>query len=89
MAKHHQFLNKTQQGIVRRFYDHKSGIHLTKLQELLSDLAVSDDPKAAAKLWTRVEEYLGKVGAEPAAIAKVLATKDLKALATLVGKLSP
>ncbi len=87
MAKH-QFLNKAQQGIVRRFYDHKSGIHLTKLQELLSDLAVAEDPKAIAKLWPRIEEYLGKVGAEPSAVAKVLATKDLKTLAALIGKLS-
>lgn len=83
-----QHLSKHQQGIVRRFYEHKGGIHVTKLLEITSDLAVNTDEKAGAKLWARAREYMEKLGVEPATIEKIAGTKNLKALGELVGKLS-
>ena len=87
MAKH-QHLSRYQQGIVKRYYAHADTITLTKLAELVSDLAVAESPSATAKLWTKAEAALAKAGVEPAKAAKVIATRDLKALAALVGELS-
>lgn len=83
-----QHLSKYQQGIVRRFYEHKGGIHVTKLLEITSDLAVCTDEKAAGKLWARAREYMEKLGVEPATIEKIAGAKNIKALGELVGKLS-
>jgi hypothetical protein len=87
MAKH-QNLSKYQQGIVRRYYEHHDAIHVTRLMELVSELAVAADAKAAGKLWTRVETALKQTAMPPERVAALLASKDLKALAEAVGKLA-
>ena len=88
MAKHHQNLSKYQQGIVRRYYEHHDAIHVTRLMELVSELAVADDAKAAGKLWARAETALKQTSIPPATIAALVTTKDVKALAEAVAKLS-
>ncbi|CAN5739648.1 hypothetical protein BH11PLA1_BH11PLA1_06910 [soil metagenome] len=87
MAKH-QNLSPHQQKIVNRFYDHKETIHLTKLQELSSDVLLAETPAAAAKLWKRIEDYLTKFGIAPEKIAAVVGGKDAAGLGKLVNDLS-
>jgi hypothetical protein len=84
----HQNLSKYQQGIVRRYYDHHDTIHLTKLMELVSELAVATEAKAAGKLWTRVETALKQTDVPAATAAAVVAGRDVKQLAELVAKLA-
>lgn len=83
-----QYLSKHQQGIVNRYYAHADARVMHKLQELVSDLYLASDEKSAAKLWKNVETSLGHSGLDPAKIARVLESKDVKALAALVAQLS-
>jgi hypothetical protein len=86
-----QYLSHHQQGIVRRYYDHIDTLTLSKLAELVSDLAVVDGGpmgKPAAKLWTRAKAALAKAGVEPARIDAIAGAGDVAALAALVGELS-
>ena len=83
-----QNLSRYQKGIVNRYYEHADTITLTKLQETVSDLYLATGDKVAAKLWKTAETALAKTGADPARIAKILADRNVVALATLVGELS-
>ena len=83
-----QHLSRYQKGIVSRYYEHADTITLTKLQEAVSDLYLAPGDKAATKLWKSAETALAKTGADPARVAKILADRNVVALATLVGELS-
>lgn len=79
---------KHQQGIIRRFYEHRDSTLLTRLAELTSDLAMVPEEKKATTLWKRTAEALAKAGANPAQAERIVAGRDIKALAALVGELS-
>lgn len=85
-----QHLSRYQQGIVRRFYLHRGSILLTRLQELVSDLALAEGTKADT-LWKRAGETLGKLETEPplpkSRIELILSNRDVSGLAKLVGEL--
>ena len=86
MAKH-QHLTKHQQGIVNRYYANHETIHINKLMELVSELAVAEGKKVAP-LWKRAETALKQAGVEEAKIRAIVDAADLKKLAELVGKLA-
>jgi hypothetical protein len=86
MARH-QNLTKHQQGIVKRYYANHDTIHLTKLMELVSELAVAEPGKKADGLWTRVGTALNQTGLEEAKYRPIVDAKDVRKLAELVGKL--
>lgn len=85
-----QHLSRYQQGIVRRFYLHRGSIQLTRLQELVSDLALAEGKKADV-LWKRAGETLSKMETEPplpaSRIDLILSNRDVSGLARLVGEL--
>ena len=83
-----QHLSAHQQKIVKRYYNNLDAISLAKLSELVSDLAVTTEPKKAEKLWERAALALDKTDADKAAVKKVIDAKSVKGLAELVGKLS-
>jgi hypothetical protein len=83
-----QHLSAYQQKIVKRYYEHIDTISITKVAEAATELYLCTDPKKAEKLWASVEKALEKTAASDAAIQRVLKTRDVKALAELVGKLS-
>ncbi|MBL0921840.1 MAG: hypothetical protein IBJ10_06900 [Phycisphaerales bacterium] len=83
-----QHLSRYQQGIVNRYYDNKDTIVVTRLAEIVSDLALCDSEKKAAALWKRAETALAAVKADPVRSRTVLGAKDVKGLAALVGELS-
>lgn len=85
MAKGQEY-SKTQTKIIGRYYDHLDSITAQKLGELVSELAVCDDPKKAEKLWTRARLALAKTKLNKIEIEKVLTAKDIAALAKLVSK---
>ncbi|MBX3365928.1 MAG: hypothetical protein KF912_01265 [Phycisphaeraceae bacterium] len=86
MAK--QELSSTQRKIVDRYYSNLDTISLTKLQEAVSELYLAETDKKKDKLWKTVETALAKFPEVEARAAAVLRTKDIKALAELVQKLS-
>lgn len=85
-----QNLSRYQTGIVRRYYNNRAAIQVTRLQELTSDLAVAEGKKAET-LWKRTENTLRTLETEPplpgSRIDALLESRDIAALATLVGEL--
>jgi hypothetical protein len=80
-------LTPYQRGIVKRYYENLDAIALSRLQELVSELAVAAE-KDRPRLWKRVEQALGKAGVPPSRAAHVLASRDVTVLARLVGELA-
>jgi len=76
-----------QKKIVDRYYDNRETIALTKLMEIVSDLALAETPAKQGKLWSRAEAHLKALKANPARIEKVLADRDPKQLAALATEL--
>ncbi len=84
MAQH---FSKHQQGIVRRYYEHQDTIRSNRLSELVSELAVSESPSAATKLWGKAQVELMRAGADATRVANVVGQRDLEGLAKLVQQL--
>lgn len=86
MAKQ-QNLTKYQQGIVSRYYEHKEGLNLSKLQELVTELYLAESAKAKDKLWERAEAAMKSAQVASPVIAKILAGRDVKLFATELEKI--
>ena len=83
-----------QRKIIDRYYANIDTIQLTRLQELVSEiyLASADAPasgpsKKADVLWKRALDTLAKVGVAAPRLEAVRASRDVKALATIVADL--
>ena len=83
-----QNLSGSQMKIVNRYYQHLDTIAITKLAETVSELYLCTEPKKAEKLWQTAARALDKTAAGDKHVQLILETKDIKALAELVGKLS-
>lgn len=77
-------LSHTQRKIVDRYYAHHDTIQLTKLQELIGELYLAADAKAAEKLWKRAETALRAAKVEEVTVARATAARDAKQLAQVV-----
>lgn len=77
-----------QQRIIKRYYNHRDTIALTKLGELVSELALAEDEKKRASLWKRVEKALANASAPPERVERILRERDTAALAKLLAELS-
>ncbi len=86
MAK--QELSSYQRKIVDRYYSNLDTISLTKLQEAVSELYLAETDKKKEKLWKTVEIALAKFPEVSARAAGVVSSRDVKALAELVQRLS-
>lgn len=87
MAKH-QHLSAYQQKIVRRYYEHADSITIQKLQELVSEIYLAADAKAAERLWKRAGEAMTKAGVDPTKVQKTVTSRDAKLFAEIVAKLA-
>jgi hypothetical protein len=91
-----QYLTPHQRGIVKRFYEHRETLAQQKLGEIVSDLYLCETDAKADRLWKRVEKALGQAGGNDANnandpngawVKKILAERNLKELARIVGEL--
>lgn len=80
-------LTDSQRKIVDRYYAHHDTIQIGKLQELIGELYLAADAKAAEKLWKRAETALRAAKVEEAMVLKATAGRDPKKLAEVVEKL--
>lgn len=80
-------LTQHQRGIVKRYYASLDSITSQKLQELVSDLYLAA-PEEREKLWKRVSAALAKTAARDSRVQRVLDSRDVQALARLVGELA-
>lgn len=83
-----QHLSAYQQKIVKRYYENLDTIALQKLGETVSELYLCEDAKKKTRLWASVETTLRRAKVEPASIARVLESQDVRLLAELVNSLA-
>src|SRR3954463_12522272 len=83
-----QYLTPHQQGIVKDYYGQRDTIFVGKLSTIVSDLALTKDPKETGRLWAKAKEFLAKTSANQTRVAKLLSEKNLEELARVVGELS-
>jgi hypothetical protein len=79
--------SKYQQGIIKRYYDHKDTLALQKLSEVVSDLYIAEGGQSR-KLWESARAALAKLAPDDPEAADVLSRRDVNELARLVSKLS-
>jgi hypothetical protein len=82
-----QFLSGHQKGIVKRYYENKDNISTQKLGEIVSELYLETSPAKVKRLWASAETALVNLGASKARVEKIVAEKNLQALAKLVEEL--
>jgi hypothetical protein len=80
-------LSRHQEKIVKRYYQNRDTIALSKLGDLMTEIYLADDPAKAQRLWDRAAKALVNAGAEQARIDRVMQTKDVKLLGKLVTEL--
>lgn len=86
MAKRPELSNH-QKKIVNRYYEHRDTISATKLSELVSELYLCvGDEKKSARLWKQAATALKNLGVKEPEAERIVATRDLKALAVQAGK---
>ncbi len=86
MAKGQNF-TPYQKGIVKRYYENKEDLSSQKLGEIVSDLYLETNAAKIKRLWASAESALLSLGANKARVDKIVAEKNLPALAKLVEEL--
>jgi hypothetical protein len=76
-----------QKGVIRRYYEHKPDLQSQRLGELVSDLYLETSKAGAQRKWKSVETLLTQLGVSPAKVRRIVAARDLTALAQIVGEL--
>ena len=77
---------KYQQKVIQRYYDNRDDIALQRVQELVTELYLSEGKKRA-KHWESLALYLGKLGVKPDVIAHLRKEDKPELVARLVEKL--
>lgn len=77
-------LTHTQRKIVDRYYEHHDTIVIGKLQELVGELYLAADAKAAEKLWKRAETALRAAKVDEAKVLRATGGRDVKQLALVL-----
>ena len=78
--------SKFQQKAIKNFYDNREDIALQRVQELVTELYLTEGKKRA-KHWDSVALHLGKLGVKPEVIAHLRKQDKPELVATLVKKL--
>ncbi|MFG0244846.1 MAG: hypothetical protein ACF8MF_02185 [Phycisphaerales bacterium JB052] len=88
MASGREF-SSHQRKIINRYYDNIDTIVITRLGEIVTDMALAaGDQKKLARLWKRAEQALERAKVESKDIKRVLETQDIEALAKIVQQAS-
>ncbi len=78
-----QDFTRSQQGIIKRYYDNIDGISLQKLGELVTELYLAEGKKRE-KLWKTAVSAMQKLGVPQTRIDLLVAKNSPEALAGLV-----
>ena len=70
-----------QQGIIRRYYDHKQELAFQKLEEMVADLYLAETDKKRAILWKRVEKAMVNLKVPAKVQSHILEKKSPEVLA--------
>ena len=78
--------SKYQQKVIQRYYDNRDDIALQRVQELVTELFLSEGKKRA-KHWESLALHLGKLGVKPDVIAHLRKEDKPELVAKLIEKL--
>ncbi len=78
---------KHQQKIIRNYYENRDSIALQRVQELVTELYLSEGKKRQ-KYWESLRLHLGKLGVKEATIDNMVQQDDPQLVAQLVQKLA-
>lgn len=67
--------------IIGRYYDHREGIALNRLSEIVTDLMLADTDRRRNQLWKRAEQAMNTLKVPPSIKQHLLMTRDPQALA--------
>ncbi len=77
-----------QQGIIKRFYEHRDTLALQKLAEIVSDLYVESSEAKVTRAWKAAHKQMLAAGVHKHEAQTILDERDLGALARLVSRLA-
>jgi hypothetical protein len=77
-----------QQGIIKRFYEHRDTLALQRLGELVSDMYVETSEARLTRAWKNVHKQLLAAGVHAHQAQTIVTERDLGALAKLLGELT-
>ncbi len=75
--------SKYQQKVIKSFYDNRESIALQRVQELVTELYLSEGKKRE-KIWDQLAGHLEKLGTKPDRIAHLRAEDNPELVAKLV-----
>jgi hypothetical protein len=78
--------SKYQQNIIRNYYENRDTIALQRVQELVTELYLSEGKKRA-KHWEQLASHLAKLGVKQSQIEHVVAQDNPELVAKMVQKL--
>lgn len=78
--------SKYQQKVIRNYYDNREAIALQRVQELVTELYLSEGKKRE-KHWKSVATHLEKLGIKPQQIDHLISQDNPELVANLVKKL--
>jgi len=70
-----------QKKLISRYYDHRDGILLNRLQEIVTDLALAESPPAVRRLWSRAKAAMTSLKVPGALRDEILLSADPAVLA--------
>ncbi len=79
MARH----SKHQQKIIKNYYDNREGIALQRVQELVTELYLSEGKKRQ-RYWQQVANHLAKLGIKQSQIDHLVGQDNPELIANLV-----
>ncbi|MEO8754002.1 MAG: hypothetical protein ABI624_15130 [Casimicrobiaceae bacterium] len=77
-----------QQGIIKRFYEHRDTLAVQRLGELVSDLYVETSEAKITRAWKNVHKQMLAAGVHSHQAQSIVADRDLGALARLLAELA-
>tara|TARA_A100000171_G_scaffold53117_2_gene77123 strand:- start:8725 stop:8997 length:273 start_codon:yes stop_codon:yes gene_type:complete len=78
-----------QRKVINRYYDNLDTIVVTRLGEIVTDMALAGgDEKKLARLWKRAEQALERVKGQSNEVSQIIDQRDVEALARFVTKVS-
>ena len=75
-----------QQNIIRNYYKNRDEIMLQQLGEIVSELWLAPDEMKRRRLWQRAEKALANMGIKKDEIARIVRSRDEKALAAFLNR---
>ena len=77
-----------QQGVIKRFYEHRDTLALQRLGEIVSDLYVATSEAKMARAWAAAHKQLLAAGVHAHEADAVVKDRDLGALARIISRLA-